>query len=343
MKNLKTKEIIILVLILFFLLFLISKFFGFFVFVLGIVLFAIGYRSDKRNIRKNKKRTTSKILIAVGIIIAFSGCSNMIGNNKENTQSTSEQVKTENVQADDEEAKTLTPVMPERKKEEKRNVKLLKVVDGDTIKVLYNGKEETLHYLLIDTPNTKSSCTQPYAKDATERNEELVLGKTLQIKFEQDHKKRDADGDLIAYVFADDLLVQKKLLDEGYALLTAVDNVSYEYLDLFTKAQQNAQKQKLNVWSKENYVQNNTFKKCKPVKKEQTKQEQTSSDDDGHNNSNTQQTQNAPAQEPAPAQPIYFSNCTELRATYPNGVPSDHAAYQPKMDRDKDGTACEQY
>ena len=54
-------------------------------------------------------------------------------------------------------------------------------------------------------------------------------------------------------------------------------------------------------------------------------------------------TQNTPAQEPAPAKPIYFSNCTELRATYPNGVPSSHAAYQPKMDRDKDGTACEQY
>ena len=32
----------------------------------------------------------------------------------------------------------------------------------------------------------------------------------------------------------------------------------------------------------------------------------------------------------------YFSNCTELRKVYPNGVPSDHPAYQSKMDRDKD-------
>ena len=138
MKNLKTKEIIILVLVLFFLLFLISKFFGFFVFILGIVLFALGYRNDKRNIQKNKKRTTSKFLIIAGIIIAIGGCVNMSESNEENTQSTSEQIKTENVQADDKETKTLTPVMPERKKEEKRNVKLLKVVDGDTIKVLYN-------------------------------------------------------------------------------------------------------------------------------------------------------------------------------------------------------------
>ncbi len=37
----------------------------------------------------------------------------------------------------------------------------------------------------------------------------------------------------------------------------------------------------------------------------------------------------------------YFSNCTELRQVYPNGVSSDHPAYQSKMDRDKDNYACE--
>lgn len=36
-----------------------------------------------------------------------------------------------------------------------------------------------------------------------------------------------------------------------------------------------------------------------------------------------------------------FSNCTELRSVYPSGVPEGHAAYQSKMDRDKDGYACE--
>ncbi|WP_412676278.1 excalibur calcium-binding domain-containing protein [Bacillus licheniformis] len=36
-----------------------------------------------------------------------------------------------------------------------------------------------------------------------------------------------------------------------------------------------------------------------------------------------------------------FSNCTELRKKYPNGVPSSHPAYQSKMDRDHDNYACE--
>lgn len=36
-----------------------------------------------------------------------------------------------------------------------------------------------------------------------------------------------------------------------------------------------------------------------------------------------------------------FANCTELRTVYPDGVPSDHPAYQDKMDRDNDSFACE--
>lgn len=36
-----------------------------------------------------------------------------------------------------------------------------------------------------------------------------------------------------------------------------------------------------------------------------------------------------------------FKNCTDLRTVYPDGVPEGHAAYQGKMDRDKDGWACE--
>ncbi|PGS08323.1 hypothetical protein COC45_18305 [Bacillus cereus] len=36
-----------------------------------------------------------------------------------------------------------------------------------------------------------------------------------------------------------------------------------------------------------------------------------------------------------------FSNCTELRKKHPDGVPSSHPAYSAKLDRDKDGFACE--
>ena len=47
----------------------------------------------------------------------------------------------------------------------------------------------------------------------------------------------------------------------------------------------------------------------------------------------------AEAQQSATSQS--FKNCTEMRKVYPNGVPSTHAAYASKHDRDGDGYACE--
>lgn len=52
-----------------------------------------------------------------------------------------------------------------------------------------------------------------------------------------------------------------------------------------------------------------------------------------------QQVASAPAQQTAA--PESFKNCTEMRKVYPNGVDSNHPAYESRHDRDKDGWACE--
>jgi micrococcal nuclease len=56
-------------------------------------------------------------------------------------------------------------------------IKLINIIDGDTIKVYVNGKMETVRYLLIDTPESKNpkTCVQLYAKEAFLRNRELEM------------------------------------------------------------------------------------------------------------------------------------------------------------------------
>ncbi|MDV2887571.1 thermonuclease, partial [Alkalihalophilus pseudofirmus] len=60
-------------------------------------------------------------------------------------------------------------------------VTLVETIDGDTIKVKFIGKIETVRYLLVDTPESKKSgvCVQPYAKEAFLRNNELVRNGSL--------------------------------------------------------------------------------------------------------------------------------------------------------------------
>ena len=97
-------------------------------------------------------------------------------------------------------------------------VDLVKTIDGDTIKIIYNGKEQILRYLLIDTPelNHKQQGKQPFAEEAKNRNDELLKSGKLEIEFDIGERE-DKYGRLLAYVYIDGKSVQQKLVEEGLA------------------------------------------------------------------------------------------------------------------------------
>ncbi|MFP7493017.1 thermonuclease family protein [Terribacillus saccharophilus] len=221
-------------------------------------------------------------------------------------------------------------------------VTLVKTVDGDTIKVNYNGKEETVRYLLIDTPETKdpNECVQPFGQDASDRNKQLVNSGKLELEFDVGERK-DKYGRLLAYVYVDGKSVQKTLLEEGLARVAYVYPPNTRYLDDFEAAEAAAEKKGKAVWSTNGYVGDKGFNGCvkekeetpspapKPKPEPQPKQE-----------TSTPKEQETPTPSSG-GSAEFFQNCTELRKTYPNGVDSSHPAYQAKMDRDKDNFACE--
>ena len=93
---------------------------------------------------------------------------------------------------------TGTPVLPRvigTTKEEKGSpVKVIKVIDGDTI-VLETG--ETLRYIGIDSPEI-SGGKECFADKASEKNKELVLGK--EVYLEKDISETDRYKRLLRYV-----------------------------------------------------------------------------------------------------------------------------------------------
>ncbi|WP_305880086.1 thermonuclease family protein [Sporosarcina sp. Marseille-Q4943] len=216
-------------------------------------------------------------------------------------------------------------------------VKLVKTIDGDTIKVLYNGQEINVRYLLIDTPETNHPRLgkQPFGDKSKERNRQLVNSGALTLEFDIGERYDKYDR-LLAYVYVDGKSVQKTLLAEGLARVAYVYPPNTRHLTPFEEAQASAKKKGLGIWSIENYTTDSGF------------------------NSNAVPTPSAGSSAAKPKAPSvtatkpattpstsvssgqeWFQNCTELRKKYPNGVPQGHAAYQAKMDRDKDGYACE--
>ncbi|AYA76020.1 endonuclease [Bacillus sp. Y1] len=145
------------------------------------------------------------------------------------------------------------------------SVTLIEVIDGDTIKVRFNGKVETIRYLLINTPESKNPnmCVQPYAKEAYLRNSELVKSGKLTLEFEQGNT-RDSYGRLLAYVFVDGESIQEKLLKEGYARVAYIINPPYKYLELFREDENIAKSENINVWARDNFIRELGFSGCIP-------------------------------------------------------------------------------
>jgi len=108
--------------------------------------------------------------------------------------------------------------------------RVVRVVDGDTIRVRLGGTEERVRYLGVDTPETVKPGTpvQCFGKAASSFNARLVRARTVRLEF--DAERRDRYGRLLAYVYRepDGLFVNAELVRRGYAQpLTIPPNVAH--------------------------------------------------------------------------------------------------------------------
>lgn len=128
-------------------------------------------------------------------------------------------------------------------------VALLRVVDGDTIRVRYEGGDERVRYIGIDTPEVAhepGETSEPFAEEATAANERLLGEGPVRLVF--DVERRDRYGRLLAYVYVDDAMVNEALLREGLAVvLTIPPNV--RHAERFVAAQQEGRAAQEGLWS----------------------------------------------------------------------------------------------
>ncbi len=162
-----------------------------------------------------KKILISMIAIVLSITLAACGSHHAAKNHSDSNGT--EQV-SQDTQSNEYNQTEQKAGMPHSKNQKKLiDVTLDRAIDGDTIKVIYNGKKDTVRYLLVDTPETKkpNSCVQPYGEDASKRNKELVNSGKLQLEFDKGDR-RDKYGRLLAYVYVDGKSVQETLLKEDW-------------------------------------------------------------------------------------------------------------------------------
>jgi len=135
------------------------------------------------------------------------------------------------------------------------------VIDGDTIAVKYNGNQESVRFLLVDSPETfhPRLGEQPFGQEAKEFTRELIENaKKLELEFDIG-PTRDKYDRLLAYVYVDGKMVQEELLKNGLARVAYVYQPNTRYVDQFTEIQRVAQQQGIGIWEIENYAQEDGF------------------------------------------------------------------------------------
>ena len=125
---------------------------------------------------------------------------------------------------------------------------VIKHTDGDTFRVLFNGRDESVRFIGIDTPERGDR----FFDDASAFTARAApLG--TQVRLEFDVEERDRYGRLLAYVWPPgaagdvDEMLNAQIVDAGWATtLTIPPNV--RYADEFAERQRRAQSARRGMW-----------------------------------------------------------------------------------------------
>ncbi len=131
----------------------------------------------------------------------------------------------------------------------KVEVKFSKCVDGDTAKFFLDGNEITTRFLSIDTPETvhPNKSVEAYGKEASSYTcNTLKTAKKIYIEYDN-FEKYDKYNRHLVWVFADEELIQERLVKLGYAQVAYLYN-DYKYVSNLQILQEVAQEKKIGIW-----------------------------------------------------------------------------------------------
>jgi len=126
---------------------------------------------------------------------------------------------------------------------------VLRVVDGDTILIDYNGKKEKIRLLNVDTPESvhpDKKRNSTLGKAASDYTRERLEGKSVGLVFE--NRKRGKYGRLLAYIMVEGENFNIELVKKGWSPYYTKYGTSPSFHKEFLTAQKHAKSLSLHIW-----------------------------------------------------------------------------------------------
>lgn len=131
--------------------------------------------------------------------------------------------------------------------------RVVKVIDGDTIKVDIGGEIETVRLIGIDTPeiaNPYSSREDYFGPEAAQYAKQLLEKQLVYLIPDSMQSNRDKYNRLLRYVFLEDgTLINAKLIKEGFAFNYIYE--PFQFVRQFDYLEKQAKENRLGLWGGE--------------------------------------------------------------------------------------------
>lgn len=143
-------------------------------------------------------------------------------------------------------------------------VRVDRVMDGNTIKVIVDDKIRDVEILFVDSPNLRGN--HPFSVESKKYLESKLKGSEyIYLEFDDNYEKIDSYDRIHAYVWYynenNNLeLINNSIVLEGYGRVSSPTE-NYKYLDQLIHSEKEAMDQKKNIWSIEGYVTETGYNK----------------------------------------------------------------------------------
>lgn len=134
-------------------------------------------------------------------------------------------------------------------KEKGKTFKVVSVVDGDTIRVDYYGKEELVRLIGIDTPEVDGPYTEKecYGDESSAFAKEKLTGQWVTLEVDSSQSDRDKYDRLLRYVSLDGEDFGELSISQGYAFEYTYNN-PYSKQNEYKAAQEEAKNASKGLW-----------------------------------------------------------------------------------------------
>lgn len=127
--------------------------------------------------------------------------------------------------------------------------RVIRIVDGDTVVISYEGVNTTVRLIGVDTPEIRgaNNAEEEYGKKASMFIQNLLQGESVYLRFDAQNTT-DIYGRMLAYLYRepDGLFVNLEIVRQGYGV--AYTRFQFEHIDLFRHYGERARLAKKGLW-----------------------------------------------------------------------------------------------